>query len=190
MPVIYYGEEFGKQGKRAKYLGTEPYDHDEFIREPMSWFRALSFVGDKKTAWNIDFAKTNASSAALMRGAGVCKAANPDYPFILYMAADDQSSWAAQKDDAGSLFAHYKKLVAIRKANPLLTDLSAQRLTVQNTADVYEFQVSKAGQALTVVLSRKSTGQTITRVGMSKDLISGTTASSFPVSPYGALILQ
>ena len=190
MPVIYYGEEFGKKGKRAKYLGTEPYDHDEFIREPMSWFRALSFVGDKKTAWDIDFVKTNANNAALMRPAGVCKAANPDYPFILNMPADDTNSWAAQKDDTNSLFNYYKKLVAIRKANPLLTDLSAQLTTVQNTADVFEFQLVKGGQSLAVVFNRKSTAQTITRAKMSKDLISGTTASAFTVSPYGALILQ
>lgn len=190
MPVIYYGEEFGKQGRRAKYLGTEPYDHDEFIREPMSWFRSLSFVGDKKTAWNIDFAKSNSDNAVLALGAGVCKAANPDYPFILFMNADDTSSWAAQKDDAGSLYNYYKKLIAIRKANPLLTDLSAKLSTVQNTAAAYEFKVEKAGQALSVVLSRMATAQTITRPTMSKDLLTGATATSFNVPPYGALILQ
>ena len=190
MPVIYYGEEFGKQGKRAKYLGTEPYDHDEFIREPMSWYRSLSFSGDKKTAWNIDFIKTDADNAGLMLGAGVCKAANPDYPFILYMQADDTSSWAAQKDDPASLYSYYKKLVAIRKANPLLTDPASQLSTVQNTPAVYEFKIEKAGQSLAVVLSRMATAQTVNRPAMSRDLISGTTATSFTVPPYGALILQ
>ncbi len=190
MPVIYYGEEFGKKGQRAKYQGTEPYDHDEFIREPMSWFRSVSFTGDKKTAWNIDFAKTNSNNSALGLGAGVCKAANPDYPFILFMTADDPNSWAAQKDDAGSLFSYYKKLIAIRKANPLLTDLSAKLTTVQNTAAVYEFQVSKGGQSLSVVLSRMATTQTVNRPATSKDLITGASGTSFSVAPYGALILQ
>jgi glycosidase len=190
MPVIYYGEEFGKKGKRAKYLGTEPYDHDEFIREPMSWYRSLTFTGDMKTAWNIDFQKTNASNAALMLGAGVCKAANPDYPFILFMAADDPSSWAAQKDDAGSLFNYYKKLVAIRKANPLLTDPSADRAVAQNTAALYEFQVKSGTQSLSVVFNRQASVQTVNRGAMVKDLITGTQASSFDVPAYGALILQ
>ena len=153
------------------------------------WFKNLQLYR-LPTPWNIDFAKTNSNNSALGLGAGVCKAANPDYPFILFMTADDPNSWAAQKDDAGSLFSYYKKLIAIRKANPLLTDLSAKLTTVQNTAAVYEFQVSKGGQSLSVVLSRMATTQTVNRPATSKDLITGASGTSFSVAPYGALILQ
>lgn len=190
MPVVYYGEELGKKGKRDKYLGTEGWDHDEFIREPMSWFEKVSFAGDKMTAFDIDFAKTNSANASLMLGAGICKAANPDYPFIKYMAESEPASWAVQKDDAQSLFNYYRKLIAIRKANAVITDLDTQLATVQNTDKVFEFTLSKGGKSLTVVLSRMSTMQTVTRPASAKDLLTDTTGTSFSLPPYGALILQ
>jgi glycosidase len=190
MPVIYYGEEFGKKGKRDKFVGDESWDHDEFIREPMSWFKSVSLAGDKTTSWNIDFVKTNSDNQSLSLGAGICKAANPDYPFIKFMTEDDLNSWAAQKDDPSSLFSYYRKLIEIRKANPVITDLNTQLTTVKNTADVYEFTLAQAGQSLTVVLNRKPLAQTIVRAAAVKDLITGTQASSFNVPPYGALILQ
>lgn len=190
MPVIYYGEEFGKKGKRDKFLGTEGWDHDEFIREPMSWFQAVSFTGDKMAAYDIDFAKTNTDNAAAELGAGICKAANPDYPFIKFMTEDNASSWTAQKGDTDSLFAHYKKLIGIRKANPVITDLNATLTTVQNTADVYEFSLTGGGESLTVVLNRKATAQTITRTGPKTDLLTDTTGTSFSVPAHGALILE
>ncbi|HZF48121.1 MAG TPA: alpha-amylase family glycosyl hydrolase [Polyangiaceae bacterium] len=190
MPVIYYGEEFGKKGKRDKYLGTEGWDHDEFIREPMSWFEQVSFTGDKMTSWNIDFEKTNTDNAALNLGVGVCVAPNPDYPFIKYMTESDPASWAAQKDEQDSLFNHYKKLVAIRKANPVITDPGAVLDTVQNTPDVYEFTLSNGADTLTVVLNRKGSAQTFTRPLMVEDLLTGTQGTSFDVPAHGALILK
>jgi alpha-amylase len=190
MPVIYYGEEFGKKGKRDKFLGNEAWDHDEFIREPMSWFQAVSFTGDRMASYDIDFAQTNTDNAAFMLGAGICKAANPDYPFIKFMTDDDARSWSAQKDDAESLYAYYKKLIAIRKANPVFTDLNAALTTVQNTADVYEFSLAGSGQAVSVVLNREATAQTIETTVSRTDLITDTTGTSFSVPPHGALILQ
>ncbi len=190
MPVIYYGEEFGKRGKRDKYLGTEAWDHDEFIREPMSWYQSLSFRGDKKTAWDIDPVASNAANVALGLPFGVCKAANPQYAFIKYMADGDAASFAAQQTAPDSLFQHYKRLTEIRRAQPLITDADASLRVVQNTADVYEFAIEKAGQALTVVLNRQPSPQTVTRGAMQKDLLTGTTATSFSVPAYGALILQ
>lgn len=190
MPVVYYGEELGKKGKRDKYLGTEPYDHDEHIREPMSWFEKLTFTGDKMSSWDIDFAKTNTANASLLLGAGICKAPNADYPFIKFMTESEPASWAAQKDDPQSLLSHYKKLIAIRKANSLMTDLDTQITTVQNTDKTFEFTLSKGGATITVVLSRMSTAQTILRPLSAKDLLTDVTGVSFTVPPYGALILQ
>ena len=194
MPVIYYGEEFGKLGQHDKFLGTEAYTHDEFIREPMSWYKNLTFVGDKMTSWTIDFAKTDGDNAGLMLGmggVGMCKAPNPDYPFIKFMTADDPNSWAAQKDDPGSLYSYYRQLVGIRKANDIFTAAGTVLTVVQNTADVYEFTLSAPAKKTTsVVFNRKGVGQTIMRGGMVKDLISGMTAASFDVPAYGALILQ
>ena len=190
MPVVYYGEELGKKGKRDKYTGKEEWDHDEFIREPMSWFESLSFTGDKMTAWNIDFAKTNSANASVMLGAGICKAANPDYPFIKFMTEKEPASWSVQKDDPKSLLNYYKKLIAIRKAHTVMTDLDTQLATVQNDAKTFEFTLSKAGKTLAVVLSRTSTAQTIVRPAPVKDLLTATTATSFNVPPYGALILE
>lgn len=190
MPVIYYGEEFGKRGKRDKYLGTEPYDHDELIREPMSWFRKLRFAGDKQRAWDIDVTQTDADNAALMLGAGICKAPNPDYPFIKYMSEDEPASWAAQKDDPASLLSHYKKLLSIRRSVALLTDADTQLDVVRSTAAVYEYALSKGAARVSVVLSRQAGAQAVTRTGMAKDLLTDTTAGSFSLPGYGVLVLQ
>jgi len=190
MPVVYYGEEFGKKGQRDKYIGNEPYDHDEFIREPMSWFSALTFKGDMKASWNIDYDATNTANAALALGAGVCAAPNPDYPFIKFMSDKDQSSWAVQQGDATSLYAHYKKLIQIRKATPAITALDTQMTTVQNTASVYEYALTKGSATVSVVLNRKASTQTVTRPAAVTDLLSGKTGTSFDVPAYGALILQ
>ena len=152
MPVIYYGEEFGKQRQTGQVPGHRALRPRRVHPRADELVSLAELPGDKKTPWNIDFVKTDAKNAALMLGAGMCKAANPDYPFILFMGADDTNSWAAQKDDAGSLFSYYKQLVTIRKANPILTDLSADHAMVQNTASLYEFQVSSGMQSLSVVL--------------------------------------
>lgn len=190
MPVVYYGEEVGKRGKRDKYLGTEPWEHDEFIREPMSWYRTLSFSGDKQSAWNIDFTKSNTDNAGLGLAFGVCKAANPMYPFIKFMGADDPASYAAQKDVPSSLFRYYKQLIAIRRANPVLADSDTQLKVITDSADLYEFTASKAGKTLSIVLSRKASAQAINRAMPGLDLISGTTSAMWNLPPYGALILQ
>jgi glycosidase len=190
MPVVYYGEEFGKKGKRDKYLGTEGWEHDEFIREPMSWFQNVIFTGDKMTAWNIDYTKTNETNTALMLGAGVTVAPNPDYPFIKFMTENDPHSWAAQKGDSNSLFAYYKKLIQIRKTTPLLTDLTATITKVTNDANIYEMSLSKGIQSVSVVLNRKGSEQNVTRLVPVLDLITGKTDKTFTLPPYGAAILQ
>jgi glycosidase len=192
MPVVYYGEEFGKKGKRDKFLGTEGWDHDEFIREPMSWFNKIVLKGDKMKAWDIDFAATNMDrdNAALMLGAGVCKAANPDYPFIKFMTETDPQSWAAQKGKPDSLLTYYKKLIAIRKANSVLTDLDATLDVAQQSADLYEYTLTKGGQTLSVVLNRKASNQTVMRAKAQQDLLTGASKQVFDVPAYGALILK
>lgn len=190
MPVIYYGEEFGKKGKRDKYTGMESWDRDEFIREPMSWFENNVFVGDKMSGWNIDYAKTNMTNAALGLDYGIAVSPNPDYPFIKFMSETEPASWAAQKDDPASLLQHYKKLVAIRKAHTVLTDSAATRAVVTDNADTYQFTVENAKEKLTVVLNRKSTSTMFTAVASSSDLISGEQGTLFSLPAYGALILK
>lgn len=189
MPCIYYGEELGKKGKRDKYTGNEGWDHDEFIREPMSWFDALTFTGDKMTAWDIDFEKTNDASSALGLEAGICKAPNPDYPYIKYMAETEPASWAAQKDDPQSLYSWYKLLVGLRKAHPVLTDLAATRSVAADTATIYEARVEGGGEALSIVLNRTAQPQVVTRAAAETDLITGQTATQFDVPARGVLVL-
>lgn len=189
MPVIYYGEEVGKKGKRDKYTGDEGWDHDEFIREPMSWFKDLTFTGDMAASWDIDFAKTNEANDALALGAGVCRSPNPDYPYIKYMPETDPASWAAQKDDPASLYAWYKQLVGIRKAHPVLADLAATRQVAADTATIYEALVSGGGESISVVLNRSNTTQQVTRPTPEMDLLSGQTAATFAVPAHGVLIL-
>lgn len=190
MPVVYYGEEFGKKGKRDKYVGNEPYDHDEFIREPMSWFSSISFKGDMKTSWNIDFEKTNLDNASLFLAAGICAAPNPDYPFIKFMSEKEESSFVAQKGVPGSLFEHYRKLIQIRKANAAITDLDTQLTTVQNTANIYEYSISKGLAKISVVLNRSASTQTVTRLIPAMDLLTGKTGLSFDIPAHGSLVLQ
>ena len=192
MPVIYYGEEFGKKGKRDKYTGMESWDRDEFIREPMSWFQDLTFAGDKMTAWNIDYAATNQANMGALPfgGVGVTVAPNPDYPFVKFMPELDPASWVAQSADMTSLLAHYKKLIAIRKANAPLTDRAATMTVVKNTADVYEYTLMSGGQTIRVILNRKSTNQMITIAASAMDLLSNVTGTMFDVPAYGALILK
>lgn len=192
MPVIYYGEELGKQGKRDKYLGTESWEHDEFIREPMSWYQTVSFTGDKTTSWDIDFAKTNTDNTAVGLGIGMCKAPNLDYPFIKYMTENDSASYAAQAGQitpTPSLYELYKILIAIRKAHPATTALDTTINVTQNTADVYEYTLTKGPDTLTVVLNRKATTATITRPTSVTDLITKVKGTSFSVPAHGVLIL-
>ncbi|WP_257451566.1 alpha-amylase family glycosyl hydrolase [Archangium lipolyticum] len=190
MPVLYYGEEFGKKGKADKFLGNESWERGEFVREPMSWFQKVSFTGDKQSSWDIDFARTNAANAELGLPVGICKAPNPEYPYIKYMSEDDPHSWAAQKDDPDSLFNYYKKLIAIRKANALFTDSRTRFETVQNTAETFEYTLSKDGKTLTVVLNRLPEPRKISRPSEATDLLTGTKGTSFDVPEFGALILQ
>lgn len=192
MPVIYYGEELGKKGKRDKYTGMESWDRDEFIREPMGWFEKITFTGDKMAAWNIDFAATNQTNAGVLpfAGVGITVAPNPDYPFVKFMLETEPASWAAQDGQQDSLLAHYKKLIAIRKANAPLTDVSSNMVVVQNTADVYEYTIASGGETLTVVLNRKSTALVVNKAAAMTDQISGTTGMMFNVPAYGALILK
>jgi alpha-amylase len=189
MPVIYYGEEFGKKGRRDKYTGMEGWDHDEFIREPMSWFQKNVFAGDKTMAWNIDYAMTNDTNKALNLGVGVTVAPNPDYPFIKFMGETDDASWATQKDDSASLFAHYKKLVSVRKAHPSLTDLAATRTVVTDNADMYVFTTENMTEKLTIVLNRKSAASMFTASAQASDLLSGAQGTAFNVPAFGTLIL-
>jgi len=188
MPVIYYGEEVGKKGKRDKFVGDEPWDHDEHIREPMSWFSELTFTGDMMSSYDIDFEATNAANEALGLEAGICKAPNPDYQYIKFMMDQDPNSWAAQKDDPDSLFSHYKKLIEVRKATAALTAPAAQLSKLQDSAQWYEFTVTNGVAQITVLLNRQATAQTVTRAGVT-DRLSGQTGPVFNVPPYGSLIL-
>lgn len=191
MPVIYYGEEFGKEGERYKWPTTDQnWDHDEHIREPMSWFENVTFTGDGTTEHDIDFEATNAANASLNLEAGVCQAPNPNYQFIQYMAETDPNSWAAQKDDPDSLYNHYKKLVQIRKGNAVFTAPAAQLNVVQNTATRFEYTVANGIQTRTVVLNRTANATTVTRTLPATDLLTNTTGLTFNVPAYGALILQ
>ncbi len=189
MPVIYYGEEFGKLGKRDKYTGMESWNHDEFIREPMSWFQNNVFAGDKMTSWNIDFVKTNDANVALNLGVGMTVGANPDYPFIKFMAATEPASWAAQKDVPASLLQHYKKLVSVRKKHSALTDLTSTLTVVADTADTYQYTLDDGKEKLTVVLNRKSSGSAYTAALPSTDQLLGEQGTSFMIPAYGAIVL-
>ncbi|HRI71445.1 MAG TPA: alpha-amylase family glycosyl hydrolase [Polyangium sp.] len=189
MPVIYYGEEFGKKGKRDKFTGMESWERDEFIREPMSWFKTNVFAGDMTTAWNIDYIKTNEANVSLALDYGTTVGPNPDYPFIKFMSADEPASWGAQKDTATSLFNYYKKLISIRKAHAVLTDLAATLTVVTDTADTYEYTLQNGTEKLTVLLNRKSAAAMVTRPAMSTDLISGVQGTTFNVPAFGALVL-
>lgn len=189
MPVIYYGEEFGKKGKRDKYTGMESWDHDEFIREPMSWFQKNVFAGDKMTAWNIDYAMTNETNKDLNLGVGVTVAPNPDYPFLKFMGEMENASWAAQKDEPTSLLHYYKKLVAVRKAHTSLTDASAMRTVVTDTADLYVFTTENVKEKLTVVLNRKSAASMYTAAVPSTELLTGEQGTAFHLPAFGAIIV-
>lgn len=189
MPCIYYGEELGKKGKRDKYLGTEGWDHDEFIREPMSWYQDLTFSGDKMASWDIDFAASNTANVSLALDAGICKSPNPDYPYIKYMTETEPASWAAQKDDPASLYSWYKQLVAIRKANPVLTNHASTRSVIVDTSTIYEAKVEGNGAKVSIVLNRTATAQPVMRPVAEKDLITGQTATAFNVPPRGVLLL-
>jgi len=192
MPVIYYGEEFGKKGKRDKFTGNESWDRDEFIREPMPWFQSITFTGDKMSSWNVDYMATNTANAGVLpyAGVGITVGSNPDYPFVKFMSETEPASWAAQNGDAGSLFETYKKLVSIRKAHAAFTDLGATLTLVANTADLYHYTVESGAEKLAVVLNRQSTAQTVDWPVAATDLISGTSGMSFSVPAYGAIIVQ
>ncbi|MDI1449551.1 alpha-amylase family glycosyl hydrolase [Polyangium sp. 6x1] len=192
MPVIYYGEEFGKRGKRDKFIGNEAWDRDEFIREPMSWFVKNVFMGDKVTSWTIGAAGTNLANKDVLpfAGVGMTLAPNPDYPFVKFMSEIEPASWAAQDDDPTSLLNHYRLLIAFRRTIPVFTDLAASITLVKDTDDVYQYKLKNDAATISVVLSRKSTPQTITWGGAAEELITGWTGTSFNLPAYGVLLVQ
>jgi trehalose-6-phosphate hydrolase len=189
MPVIYYGEEFGKKGRRDKFTGMESWERDEFIREPMSWFQTNVFSGDKMASWNIDFVKTNEANAALNLGVGMTVGPNPDYPFVKFISETESASWAAQKDDAKSILQYYKKLVGIRKKHSALTDLASTLTVVADTADVYEYALDNGKEKLTVVLNRKSSVAMYTAPAPSTDQLSNVQGTTFAIPAYGSIVL-
>ncbi|EYF06064.1 alpha-amylase family glycosyl hydrolase [Chondromyces apiculatus] len=197
MPVVYYGEELGKQGKRDKLAGAVAegdWDRDELIREPMSWFQDLIFADERQSddrilRHDIDFAATNDANAVTMADAGICMAPNPDYPFIKFMSESEPASVEAQMSDPESLYSHYKSLIQIRRTHHFITNSDVVAVKKQDTATWYEYSLTAGGQSLTVLLNRTATDQTLART-MVTDLLSGSNGPVFNVPAYGALILQ
>lgn len=189
MPVIYYGEEFGKKGRRDKWDPMEPWDHDEYIREPMSWFEDLTFTGDMMTENDIDFAATNTANGVTAGTPGVCKAPNPDYRYVKFMTDPDPASLAAQVNDQNSLYNHYRSLIAIRKGHPVITAVGSTVTSTLANLMFTAYTISGGGQSIVVVLNRTNAMQTYTKQGAPvTDLLTGTTGTSFQVPAYGSVI--
>lgn len=137
VPAIYYGQEIGMNGKGEwkKWGMTDANEIPD--REAFEWYRADSGKGiawwykNSGPWWDERFAKP-----------------------------DDGISLEEESADSASLYHFYKKMISLRKDNPVITTGAYQ--TLSNTSDsVFSFQRYDQKNAFAVVVNLSGTPQQV-----------------------------
>ena len=108
--------------------------------------------------------------------------------------ADDGISLEEEQGNPDSIFSYYKKLIALRKANPML--FSGKYTRIGTPADTYGYKVSSDGadHALYVIHNQDVTAsKTLTLTADATELLSGTAYKKGDVvtlSEFGSAILK
>ena len=148
IPSIYYGQELGMTGTTANFGATDANEIPD--REAFEWYK--SDTGKGMALW---YKQTGPWKDQF----------NNDKP-------NDGISLEEEKQNPNSLWNYYKRMIAIRKANPAFIDGSYK--TINNDNDhVFTFMRKDAGQTILVAinLSDKETGANIDANGKPTNVI-------------------
>jgi glycosidase len=148
VPSIYYGQEIGMKGTNAALGATDANDIPN--REAFEWYKSDKGKGmalwyKVKGPWRDQF--------------------NNDVP-------DDGISLEEEQNDPNSIWNFYRKIIAIRKANPVISNGAYQ--TLQNNSDkVFTFMRYEANRRLVVAinLSDKAIDANLNMPGVKKSVI-------------------
>lgn len=159
------GTPFIYYGDELGQLGQSP---DQFRREPFDWYKSGTGKGQ------VDFKK----------------AVGADPKFLV---ADDGISYEEECADDNSIFNYYKKLVAIRKENPIL--FTGDYETIGMNDGIYAYTVSGAedGSTLLIVHNQRKDDKTFSLNVDGKNLLTGEDVNktdSFKLAGYTSLILK
>jgi alpha-amylase len=182
IPFVYYGEEVGMRSLADGHVvGPPPPYDDERLRSPMQW--------------------DGTAAAGFTTGAP-------------YLGINDDfavHNVARASADPGSILAHYRKLIAIRKATPALQDPFFNLAGVSDPRSCFAFEkvdgqdrylvvLNVTGRERAVSLDLGSTNFSIGRFVAGPDLLGGasfgditpTNFRRYPVTvpAYGASILR
>ncbi|MCX8128484.1 MAG: alpha-amylase family glycosyl hydrolase [Clostridia bacterium] len=158
-PFLYYGDEIGQQG-------TKP---DENIREPMDWYASAKGTG---MIDNNEWSKRIGNSAS-----------------FAYTLPNDGVSVAEQRKKADSVLNHYKKLINIRKQNPIF--FTGDYKKVDTVEETYGYEVS--GSILVVHNMSAESKKSITLKKDSVDLFTGKkykAGANISITPYDTVIFK
>ena len=127
VPSIYYGQELGMTGTHGEFGPTDANDIPQ--RQAFEWYKSDAGKGMAYWYKNGPWWTKN----------------NTDIP-------NDGVSLEEERNDSGSLWNFYKKMIALRKSLPLLTYGTYQNL-VNDNAKVFSFERYAGGKKIVVVVN-------------------------------------
>jgi len=132
IPFVYYGEEVGMEIlEDGHFIGPPPPWNDERLRSPMQWD-----------------ASANAGFSTGTPYLGI----NDDY-------ADHNVAEASA--DPGSILAHFKKMIALRKGSAALLSGTTAEARTSSPASSFAFVRSRGASKVAVVLNLSGSAQTV-----------------------------
>lgn len=160
------GTPFIYYGEELGQIGAKP---DDNIREPFDWYK-----------------EANGQGMTTMSKGGF-------YNPMRYTKANDGISLEEQRGVAGSIFEHYKKLIAIRKANPIFFRGEYQKLETPNL--IYGYKVSDSTVDYNIFLIHNLSGEerSISISVNAKDLLTSSVigkSNQIIIPAYGSLVLK
>lgn len=134
-------------------LGQYGQSPDQFRREPFDWFKSATGQGQA------DFYKSAGIDAK-------------------YVVADDGISYEEEKDDDSSLFNYYKKLISIRKENPILFNGDYKTFGMNDGLYAYTISGAQDESTLLVIHNQRDEAKTFELKEDALDLITGQTVKA------------
>lgn len=112
-------------------------------------------------------------------------------PVLTYVKANDGVSVEEEKDNADSMLNHYKKLIAMRNANPAFYNGTYETLGMGG-GGLYAYKVSDDNAQYLVIHNQREDAKTITLNVDGTDIYNNTavSAGSYELKGYASLILK
>ena len=160
------GTPFIYYGEELGQIGAKP---DDNIREPFDWYKEAEGKG-----------MTTMSKGGFYHG-------------MKYTEPNDGISLEEQRNMSGSVFKHYKKLIEIRKENPMFFQGNYSKIETPNLTYGYQVSESDVSYDLYVVHNLSEEERQINISTSAKELISGDKYSNdenISLSSYDTVILK